>query len=273
MRSRTAGNEGMETRIAQFVRGLFFDIQTIEGVKPLEIWNGVRESEDSFEIAALVKNLYKIALPLVNELSSGQPFEVHAFRAQGTVEGVLRHFLEAPEPRLFVHFPNPPTGEADQKDLYRLVKQQSWEVLARLSRTDEPEGERQPVLEAGVFPGSLFDFKEMRIVDNELPFIIFTDKEYRVIHGIAVVYSWLIDLDGIFLETLEESDVDPDIVAEYRRFSAHVHAENPLLGPEKKPSPHEISRIIQEKLRQQDYLDLFEGVFRWFEQAQAKYAV
>ena len=35
--------------------------------------------------------------------------------------------------------------------------------------------------------------------------IIFTEKEFRVIHGIAIVYLWLIDADAIFLDTLERA--------------------------------------------------------------------
>ena len=53
----------MDSRLAQFVRGLYFDMQTIEGVQPLEIWNGMREKLRSYEMACLVKNLYKIVDP------------------------------------------------------------------------------------------------------------------------------------------------------------------------------------------------------------------
>ena len=72
-RTRREGMCGMreaasaDGRLQQFVRGLYFDLQRIEGVKPLEIWNGVREFFDPFEKANLVKNLYKIVVPLVNE--------------------------------------------------------------------------------------------------------------------------------------------------------------------------------------------------------------
>ena len=59
-----------------------------------------------------------------------------------------------------------------------------------------------------IFPDGLFDFREMRIVDNEMPYIIFTDKEFRVIHGLAIVYLWLIDLDGIYCATLDSLGAD-----------------------------------------------------------------
>jgi len=262
----------MDTRIGPFVRELFFDIQTIEGVKTLEIWNGIRESEDAFETTSLVKNLNKITLPLINELCAGLPFEVHAARSQKTVEGVLRFFLENRGERLFRRFPHPPTAEADQKDLYRLVKDKAREVSAALAGRAAPSAWRPPHLDSGVFPDGLFDFREMRIVDNELPFIIFTDKEYRVIHGLAIVYSWLIGLDAIFLQTLAENRVDEAIIEEYQAFSAKVHAENPLMIQGKRTTAADLTRLIQEKLRQQDYLDLFEGVYRWFEGARNKFA-
>jgi hypothetical protein len=60
--------------------------QTIEGVQPLEIWNGIRELFDPLEKTGLVKNLYKIAMPLVNEKCFGQPFDVHSRRAKATVD-------------------------------------------------------------------------------------------------------------------------------------------------------------------------------------------
>ncbi|HVO40253.1 MAG TPA: hypothetical protein VMV03_14580 [Spirochaetia bacterium] len=261
----------MDARIGPFVRELFFDIQTIEGVKPLEIWNGIREADDPFEITSLVKNLYKITLPLVNELCAGLPFDVHAVRAQKTVEGVLRFFLEDPEERLYKRFPHPPTGEPGQKDLYRLIKDKAREVSAALAGRAAPSSWQPPNLDAGVFPDGLFDFREMRIVDNELPFIIFTDKEYGVIHGLAIVYSWLIGLDTIFLQTLADNRVDQAIIDEYRAFSTRVHAENPLMIQGTRTTAADLTRVIQEKLRQQDYLDLFEGVYRRFEESRKKF--
>ena len=78
----------MDTRLAQFVHGLYFDIQTIEGVQPLEVWNGIRELFDPYEKTSLVKNLYKIAMPLVNTRCYGRPFELHSRRAKETVDAV-----------------------------------------------------------------------------------------------------------------------------------------------------------------------------------------
>ena len=127
-----------------------------------------------------------------------------------------------------------------------------------------------PALPQGVFPGGLFDFREMRIVDNELPFIIFTDKEFRVIHGLAIVYLWLIDLDVIFLQTLQENDVDPAIIEEYRSFARKVQKENPLTIQGRVMNAQELLVYVQEKLKSEDYLDLFEQVYRWFEQTKAK---
>jgi hypothetical protein len=77
-----AGDRHGETRLPQFVHRLYFDLQTIEGVRPLDIWNGVRESFDPFEKAALIGNLYKIVIPLVNERCFGRPFALHSRRAK-----------------------------------------------------------------------------------------------------------------------------------------------------------------------------------------------
>jgi hypothetical protein len=257
-------------RIDQFIRDLFFDLQTVDDVKPLEIWNGFRESDDQLERTSLIKNLYKVALPLVNERCAGWPFEVHAAKAYITVAGVLAAFSTDSGAELFERFPDPPTSMEEQKALYRVVKEKTADIVAKV---ESPEGIRdQPSdLSAGVFPDGLFDFREMRIVDNELPFIIFTDKEYRVIHGLAMVYCWLIGLEALFLQTLAENHIDKELIEAYRQFSSRVHRENPLLVEGGKMGSQELIDYIRVKLQYQDYLDLFEKVYRWFEMARERY--
>ena len=258
-------------RPEQFIRELFFDLQTVDGVKPLEIWSGFREPDDPLEKASLVKNLYKIALPLANERCAGRPFDAHAARAYMTVAGMMKHFGADSGGELFRRFPDPPTGAEEQKELYQVVKAKGAEVAAQVE-TPEDDGKEHPLnLDTGLFPDGLFDFREMRVVDNELPFIIFTDKEYRVIHGLAIVYGWLIDLEALFLQTLSENGVGAEILEEYRQFSARVHQENPLLMQGRKMGSQELVEYIRVKLQYQDYLDLFEKVYRWFEIAREKY--
>ncbi len=123
-----------------------------------------------------------------------------------------------------------------------------------------------------MFPDGLFDFREMRIVDNELPYIIFTDKEFRVIHGLAIVYLWLIDLDTIFLQTLEEQGVEAALREEYRQLRRRVHKENPLVIHGRAMNAEELLVHIREKLQYEDYLDLFENVYAWFEQTRERLA-
>jgi hypothetical protein len=270
----SAEETDIHARLPEFVRGLYFEIQTIEGVQPLEIWNGIREIFDPYEKTILVKNLYKIVFPLVNERCFGRPFTEHSRLARETVGMIMDWFSVDPEAHLFAHFPHPPTGDADQKALYRTVKDKASTIIAELNpRSRGGKGARKDsqTLAQAVFPGGLFDFREMRIVDNELPFIIFTDKEYRVIHGLAIVYLWLIDLDGIFLGTLEKQKVDAAIMEEYRQFARKVQKENPLTLHGRKIEAKELTAQILEKLKQEDYLDLFEDVYRWFEQAKARF--
>ena len=107
-------------------------------------------------------------------------------------------------------------------------------------------------------------------MDNELPYIIFTDKEFRVIHGLAIVYLWLIDLEEIFLGTLEDAGIDAAISEEYRAFARKVQKENPLTAQGKRSDPADLMAYIQERLKHEDYLDLFESVYGWFEQAREK---
>jgi hypothetical protein len=270
---KAIGENKMDARLAQFVRGLYFDIQTIEGVRPLEIWNGVREKEDPFELTLLIKNLFKITVPLVNERCFGRPFPIHSARARDTVAALLSWFLGDPQERIFRRFPYPPTGEGDQKELYRVVKARADELLESIDAA-QSEGQapaKPPTLAQGVFPDGLFDFRELRLVDNELPYIIFTDKEFRVIHGLAIVYLWLIDLDAIFLATLGANGVDRAISEEYRQFGRHVQKENPLTIHGHKMDAHELVAHIHEMLKTEDYLDLFANVYAWFEQIRDKF--
>ena len=96
-----AGDRHGETRLPQFVHRLYFDLQTIEGVRPLDIWNGVREFFDPFEKTSLIANLYKIVIPLVNERCFGRPFDVHSRRAQETVTAVISWLLEGEGEAIF----------------------------------------------------------------------------------------------------------------------------------------------------------------------------
>ncbi len=269
-----------EERLAQFVRGLFFDLQRIDGVKPLEIWNGVREAWDPFELTGLVKNLYKIGVPLANEACFGRPFDEHARAARLSVEDTASWLIEDPAARLFGRFPDPPLGDEDQKQLYQLVKERMGSAVGRAAGRDgrgrRGDGETPPAapqgLAEGVFPDGLFDFREMRIVDNELPYIIFTEKEFRVIQGLAITYVWLIDIDAAFLATLERFGVEGGIPDGYRRFVRRVHRENPLTISGRKMSSAELVEHIREKLQYEDYLDLFEKVYSWYEAAREKLA-
>lgn len=256
--------EATDGRLQQFVRGLFFDLQRIDGVRSLEIWNGVREFYDPFEKANLAKNLYKISLPLVNEACFGRPFEQHGATARTVVEETAAWFVESPGPRLLDRFPDPPVGEEAEKDVYRLVRERLRERLR--ARVGELKPLPPPARPAdALFPDGLFDFREMRIVDNEMPYIIFTDKEFRVIHGLAIVYLWLIDLDGLFCGTLEALGTGPALVEAYRAMVRAVHLENPLTVKGRRMDATRLAAHLRDKLQYADYLDLFENVYRWFE--------
>jgi hypothetical protein len=265
MRETASADERRE----RFVRGLYFDLQRIDGVKPLEIWNGVREFFDPYEKANLVKNLYKIALPFANEACFGRPFEEHAATARTAVEEAARWFVENPAQRLFDRFPDPPVGEHAEKEVYGLVREHLQQRV-RTTVGDAPPLPPPSRPADANFPDGLFDFREMRIVDNEMPYIIFTDKEFRVIHGLAVVYLWLIDLDRIYCATLESLGADPALVGEYRKFVVKVHRESPLTFRGKKMDSQELSAHVHKKLQYGDYLDLFENVYRWFESTRGK---
>ena len=247
------------------VRSLYFDIQKVDGVKPLEIWNGLREVSDPVELIHLVKNLYKIVIPVVNEELSGRQFAEHSRVAKESVSELLNRLREKPDQLVFGAFPYPPTGDEGQKDLYRALKDEAVSVVktAADGRTTQAS--------ASFFPDGLFDFREMRVVDNELPYIIFTEKEFRVIHGLVIVYLWLIDLETLLMESLEENGVDHEAMVRFWRFHRKVFAEVPLTILGEKTDPRAFIARLSERLKQPDYLDVFEGVYRWSEAARERF--
>jgi hypothetical protein len=257
--------------LARFVRSLYFDMQRIDGVSSLEIWNGLREFDDPREQARLVKNLYKITVPLVNEEIFGRPFETHAMAARDAVGRLIAGLSQDGARTFFEGFPDPPVRDADQKRVYAEVKSRALrEVRAVAQGLSAPAEEG--LRDRGAFPDGVFDFREMRIVDNELPYIIFTDKEFRVIHGIAIVYLWLLDLDALFLATLAELGTEAGLAEEYRKFTRQVQKENPLTVKGRKMDSRELVAHIQDKLAYEDYLDVFENVYRWWEKTREKFS-
>jgi hypothetical protein len=212
---------------------------------------------------------------------------VHSRLARRTLAAQLAWFNEDPEGRLLQQFPDPPTGDDGQKALYRVVRDTAKVALEEVEAESAARGEEpakstaagpewagpstEPHPDVGLLPDGLFDFSEMRIVDNELPFIIFTEKEYRVIHGLAIVYMCIIEADEILLEALKEEGIPADFLTEYRQFAKRVQAENPLAIRGKNMDARAFAARIHEKLRDKDYLDIFEDVHRWFEQTKAKY--
>jgi hypothetical protein len=128
----------MDSSLVQFVRGLYFEVQTVEGVQPLEIWNGVREKHDPREMALLVKNLLKIVIPLANEECAGRAFTEHQRRVKETLAALIAWYDEDPEARLLQRFPYPPTGDGDQKELYRAVRDSARTLLAGVPAAHAP---------------------------------------------------------------------------------------------------------------------------------------
>jgi hypothetical protein len=74
----------------------------------------------------------------------------------------------------------------------------------------------------------------------------------------------------IFCATISSLGVDPALGEEYRKFVLKVHRENPLTIKGRKMDAAELSAHIHEKLRYEDYLDLFENVYRWFDATRKK---
>lgn len=262
----------MDQKQEEFARTLYFDMQRIDGVDSLEIWNGIMELDEPYEKTGLIKNLYKIVIPLVNEALFGRPFAEHSALVKKAVSGLLA-VLGAKAAEVAEQFPDPPTQEAGRKELYRLTREEARGVVAPLAaamRTADPArvkearaSTRKKKAPVDLAIETTFDFTELRIIDNELPYIIFTDKEYWVIHGMVVVYLWLIGLDSLFTSTLRDHGVEPGIADGYMDTMMMVHKSNPF-GEEAR-DPAALYAHIREKMKDSDYLDVFEGVYKWFD--------
>ncbi len=259
----------MDQKQEEFARTLYFDMQRIDGVDSLEIWNGIMELDEPYEKTGLIKNLYKIVIPLVNEALFGRPFGEHSALVKKSVAGLLA-VLGAKAAEVAERFPDPPTREAERKELYQLTREEARGVVAPLaeamrtsdqSRARAVSRKKKAAVDLAI--ETTFDFTELRIIDNELPYIIFTDKEYWVIHGMVVVYLWLIDLDALFTSTLRDNGIGPEIVDGYLDMMMMVHKSNPF--GEAARDPDGLYAHIKEKMKDSDYLDVFEGVYKWFD--------
>jgi hypothetical protein len=294
----------MEERLARFIVSLYFDTQRIDGVKSLEIWNGIRERNDPLEKCLLVKNLFKIVVPLVNGEFFARPLPTHGLAAKAVVASLLEGYRTTLHTPLFERFPNPPVGDEDQKELYLSVKEEAARSLreavdrgAAGSKTVGSAAGRTAAEDRAVkgrgkagraaggrakprrapsraspkdFPDGVFDLREMRVIDNELPYIIFTDKEFRVIHGMVIAYLRLIDLDSVFLETLAQNGVGAEIMDGYRSIAADVQGMNPLMSQGRQTGSRSFASRLKEKLKSKDYLDVFEAIYVGFEEARKK---
>ena len=249
----------MVENLARFARALYFDIQSIDGVKPLEIWNGLRELDEPFEKASLIKNLCKIVVPLVNEECFDRGSSDHAGLVERSVKALYADLCKDPQTLIFNDIPDPPVRDEEQKQLYLAVKSGASAAVKRVIAATRRKS-RVPS------PDRLFDFRELRVIDNELPYIIFTDKEFHVIHGLVLVYLWIIDIPSMFISLLRETGVSDEIPQTLEELSDSIVKENPLLIRGKKTSPRALVSKLDDKLKEGDYLDMFESVHRWFEE-------
>jgi hypothetical protein len=262
----------MEVNLADFSVRLYFDVHRIDGVKPLEIWNGFRELLDPLERAALLKNLIKMAIPLVNERCASMAFPGQARLAQSTVSDALSWYSESPAGRLFASFPDPPVHEPEQKRLYRSLKERISALLDERMAGEKSaahEGDPEPPGQEPL-PDGLFDLREMRFSDNELPFLIFTDKEFRVIHGLALVYLWLLDVDSLFLDKLRGGHGTEKIVNGYIHAMRKADQDNPLFLGTVKPEHGVLTDSLKKRLVGEDYLDFYDRIHEWFEKTEKK---
>ena len=128
--------------MTDFCMQLYFDVHRIDGVKPLELWTGFRELLDPLERAALLKNLIKMAIPLVNERGSTWGFEEQARLAESTLADAMSWYAEEPAARLFASFPDPPVHEPEQKRLYHAMKERIAALLDERMATEKSEARK-----------------------------------------------------------------------------------------------------------------------------------
>jgi len=263
----------MEVDIADFSTRLYFAVHRIDGVEPLEIWSGFRELTDPTERAALLKNLIKMAIPPVNERCASWAFEEQARLTGLAVSRTLSWYAESLAGRLFASFPDPPVREPEQKRLYLSVRERISSILDGCMASENATVHQGAHAPAGQeLPDGLFDLREMRITDNELPFLIFTDKEYRVIHGLALVYLWLLDVDTVFLEALRDGPGTEEIAAGYRQVMKKADQENPLFSGIGKPEMGALPEGLCKRLAGEDYLDFYDRMHHWFEKMESRLA-
>ena len=267
--------------ISMFVSSGYFGLYDIN-VNAQEIWDGIKNPNNSQAQAKLAGNIYKIGVPLVNKEKSSLPFSSQATYIQDSVSEAWRYYIDKPQDRFFNKFPNPPTSDKDGKYIYSHVKTKMRNIIKDIIKKEMHEGKKVKKLRSklpgfqSIFTDGIFSFEELRIVDNEYP-QTFSDEELMFLKALVLAYMRLISIDELFIGTLTEIGIEEDLVNKFKEILSMVND-----APEKIffPAPSRTGIIdspYNECLRSKDFpeylneerskgeiLEWLECLYRWF---------
>ena len=210
-----------------FVHSTYYGIHDIDVVKAQEIWDGIKNPNNSQAQAKLAKNIYKIGIPLVNKEKSSLPFSSQATYIQDSVTEAWRFYIDNPKRMFLNRFPNPPQSDKDRKQIYTHIKTKLRNNIKDMIAKEIKEKRKVQKLGAklfgfqSVFTDGIFSFEELRIVDNEYP-QIFSDIEDYCFGGMVVAYMRLIHIDKLFIETLIKIGIEEKLINKFKEISLKI---------------------------------------------------
>ncbi len=265
-----------------FVHSTYYGIHDIKVVKAQEIWDGIKNPNNSQAQAKLAENIYKIGIPLVNREKSSLPFQTQATYIQDGVSKGWEYYMDNPQNRFFNKFPNPPQSEVDERQIRSHIKIKMRNIIRDIIKKEIQEGRKVQKMGGKllgfqtIFTDGIFSFEELRIVDNEYP-QTFSDKELMFLKAFVLAYMRLICIDELFIDTLTEIGIEEDLINKFKDISSKVNDDEEKIVIDSPSGTEILGSPYKERVRNKDFagflnevrskgeiLEWLEWLYKWF---------
>ncbi len=244
--------------ISMFVHSTYYGIHDIAVVNAQEIWDGIKNPNNSQSQAKLAKNMYKIGIPLVNIEKSSLPFQTQATYIQDGVSKGWEYYNSNPYKRFFNKFPNPPQSEVDEKQIRSHITIKMRNIIRDIIKKEIQERRKLQKMGAkllgfqSVLTNGVFSFEELRIVDNEYP-QTFSDEELMFLKAFVLAYMRLICIDELFIDTLTEIGIEEDLVNKFKDISSKVNDDEGNIIIDSPSGTESLGSPYKERVRNKDF--------------------
>jgi len=278
----------MISGLTQFVKNTYFHIYSMKA-NAQEIWNGFKNIHNRQAELILTRNIYRIALKVVNSnLKWLHPTIQEEYIQKATVQA-WEYYKKDPIKRFLRRFPSPPSTKADEQKVKNHITTKvillCRDEIARYKREKEKENEIRKVIKIyqnylpgimAMLPSQVIDFEELRIIDVEYP-IFFTEREEIVIKGIVLVYLKLLGVDKLFAQIMEQLDFPKKYIDEFRNFASKIAEEEKItgikthIGAQEWAEPQDPLSILRTAVDKEDTIDRLQIILTKFENLKEKY--